>query len=118
MHTRHLALRGAWAAACLAALFVGSLSPAWAEHPVPGSIIEIEDYAYSFYLGEYGGWSLECKYRVDGGSWQTAVASGDGQERRLRLPGTSVYGTARGQMVHWTCDDDVSRLWVGPTRAR
>ena len=123
MPTRLLALRGAWAAACLAALFAGSLVPnslpsAHAEHPVRGSTIEIEDFAYTFYLGGDGGWSLECKYRVDGGPWQTAAASGEGNERRLRLPGTSVHGIAAGQTVNWSCDDDVTRLWVGPTRAR
>lgn len=122
MPTRHFAPRGAWAAACLAALSVGYLSlgalqPAAAESAVPGSIVEIDEYFYSYYLGG-DGWELECRYRVDGGQWQSAFASGDGSERRLRLPGTSVEGAVVGHLVEWTCDEDVTRMWIGTRRVR
>jgi hypothetical protein len=36
----------------------------------------------------------------------------------LRLPGTSVEGAVVGRLVEWTCDEDVTRMWIGSRRVR
>lgn len=122
MPTCHFAHPWARTAALLAVLFVGThittnLPPAAAESAVPGSVVEIDEFFYSFYLGG-DDWELECRYRIDGGEWRTARAAGEGSERQLKLPGTSVEGNASGYLVDWTCGEDVARMWIGARRVR
>jgi hypothetical protein len=102
---------------CALALLLSAtlVLPADARSPLPGATVEIEQYYYTFYLGG-SGWSLECRYRVDEGEWLTAAAEGSGEERILRLPGTSVQATAEGFDVRWSCGDEVVSLRIGEER--
>jgi hypothetical protein len=106
------------AAALAVALGVSPLAPAHAETPYHrGSTVEVEDCFYSFELGS-SWWSLECRYRVDGGEWQRAYREGTGGMPELHLPGTSVTAHELDRRIEFTADDDVASLRVGPRRVK
>ena len=86
--------------------------PAEAITVAPGSTVEIEDFSYSYYL-DGSWWSLECRYRIDEGPWQTAHCQGTGGDRQLQLPGTSVYARAAGNKIEWSFGYDVGMVRVG-----
>ena len=91
--------------------------PVAATTPVRGSAVEVEDCFYSFALGG-SWWSLECRYRIDGGEWQRAYQEGAGGEAELKLPGTSVRARSVDSRVEFTADDDVASLRVGLRRVK
>ena len=108
---RSLALAAAFLALHLAS------HPVAAETPVRGSAVEVEDCFYSYALGG-SWWSLECRYRIDGGEWQRAYQEGAGGDAELKLAGTSVRARGVGGRVEFSADDDVASLRVGPRRVK
>lgn len=86
--------------------------PAEAITVARGSTVEIEEFSYSYYL-DGSWWSLECRYRIDEGPWQTAFCQGTGGDRQLQLPGTSVLARADGNEIEWSFSYDVGVVRVG-----
>jgi hypothetical protein len=95
-----------------AALFLALSTHALATTTLPGSTVEVEDCYYSFSLGG-SWWSLECRYRIDGGEWRRAYQEGSGGEPELHLPGTSVHARCVNLRVEFSADEDVISLRVG-----
>jgi hypothetical protein len=104
-----------------AALVVFSLSltaaPAAATSPVPGTIVEVEDCYYSYILGG-DWWSIECRYRIDGGEWRRVSQEGNAGQPELQLPGTSAMARLVDRRVVFSADEDVASLHVGSRRVK
>lgn len=95
----------------LALLLVSIVALPLAAKPVSqGVTVEIEAFEYSYYLGR-DDWSMQCRYRVDGGEWRTILASGAGLERELHIPGTTVHvGDPGNRTLQWDHGEDVREL--------
>jgi hypothetical protein len=84
---------------------------------VPGTTIEVEDCYYTRVLGD-SWWSLECRYRIDGGEWLRAYAEGNDGQPELRLPATSVQAQVVDSRVKFSAEEDVTSLIVGSRRVK
>jgi hypothetical protein len=104
-------------AAALAVCLAGASVPAAATTRTPGTTIEVEDCFYSRVLGG-SWWSLECRYRIDGGEWLRAYAEGTSGPPELRLPATSVQAQVVGSRVVFSAEEDVATLTVGSRRVK
>lgn len=100
----------------LATVFVSLLggplcvSPLWAKPTSHGVTVEIGSFEYTYYLSA-DDWSMTCRYRVDGSEWRTATSSGQGAERALQIPGTTVHvGDPGDRTLRWNHDGDVREL--------
>jgi hypothetical protein len=105
--------------AALAVFLVVALTafPAAATTPVPGTIVEVEDCFYSYILGG-DWWSIECRYRIDGGEWRHVQQEGTAGQPELHLPGTSAMARVVERRVVFSADEDVASLHVGPRRVK
>jgi hypothetical protein len=84
--------------------------PLWATPASQGVTVEIDAFEYSYYLGG-DEWSMRCRYRIDGGEWRAAAASGSGADRELRFPGTTVrVGDPGDRSLQWNHEGDVREL--------
>jgi hypothetical protein len=109
-------LRRLLLAAALVSLITGPLStgPLWAKPVSSGVTVEIGEFAYTYYLSA-DDWSMTCRYRVDGGEWRTATSSGQGAERALQIPGTTVHvGDPGDRSLQWNHEGDVRELRFEP----
>lgn len=104
-------------AAALAVCLAGPTVSAQATTRVPGTTIEVEDCFYTRLLGG-SWWSLECRYRIDGGEWMQAYAEGTSGQPELRLPATSVHAQVVGKRVEFSAEEDVASLTVGSRRVK
>jgi len=106
-------------AAALAVFLVPSLLivPAAATTPVPGSTVEVEDCYYSYILGG-SWWSIECRYRIDGGEWRRVCQEGNAGQPELQLPGTSAMARVVDRRVVFSAEEDVASLHVGSRRVK
>jgi hypothetical protein len=84
-----------------------------AQHPASyGCSVEIDSFSYSYVLGGQS-WSMECRYRLDGGEWRQASSDGKGGTRLLQIPGTTVRVEDPGdRTLDWTYGDDVQSLRI------
>jgi hypothetical protein len=108
--TMHLAALGVCFVVALAA-------PATATTPVPGATVEVEDCFYSYLLGG-SWWSIECRYRIDGGEWRRASQEGTSGQPEMQLSGTSVTAQVVDRRVVFSAAEDVASLRVGSRRVK
>ena len=106
-------------AAALTVFLAWSLTAgtATATSPVPGTIVEVEDCYYSYILGG-DWWSIECRYRIDGGEWRRASQEGTAGQPELHLPGTSAMARVVDRRVVFSAEEDVASLHVGSRRVK
>jgi hypothetical protein len=95
----------------LALLLVAMLALPLAAKPASqGVTVEIGDFEYTYYLSA-DDWSMTCQFRVDGSEWRTATSSGQGAERTLHIPGTTVrVGDPGDRTLLWNYGEDVREL--------
>lgn len=92
-------------------------APTTATTPVPGSTVEVEDCYYSYILGGTW-WSIECRYRIDGGEWRRVCQEGNTGQPELQLPGTSAMARVVDRRVVFSAEEDVASLHVGSRRVK
>jgi hypothetical protein len=95
----------------LALLLVAMVALPLAAKPASqGVTVEIGHFEYTYYLSA-DDWSMTCQYRVDGSEWRTATSSGQGMERTLHIPGTTVHvGDLGNRTLKWDHGEDVREL--------
>jgi hypothetical protein len=111
--------RSPWLVTALAVCLLVSLAalPAAATTPVPGVTVEVEDCYYSYVIGG-SWWSIECRYRIDGGEWRFVSQEGTSGQPELLLPGTSVHAQVVDRRVVFSAEEDVASLRVGSRRVK
>ena len=109
---RNILLAGALAV-CLA----GPALPVHATTRLPGTQIEVEDCYYTYVLGG-SWWSIECRYRIDGGEWHRACQEGTSGSPEMRLPATSVQARVVDSRVVFSAEEDVATLLVNSRRVK
>ncbi len=103
---------------CFLGLGLSSLTEAAkATTRTAGTSIEIEDCSYTYLLGG-SWWSIECRYRIDGGEWLRAYQEGTSGEPAMRLPATSVQAQVINRRVVFSAEEDVASLHVGSRRVK
>jgi hypothetical protein len=101
----------------LALCLVGLAGPSRATTRLPGTRIEVEDCSYTYLLGG-SWWSIECRYRIDGGEWLRAYQEGTSGQPEMRLAATSVQAQVVNRRVVFSAEEDVASLHVGPRRVK
>lgn len=77
-----------------------------------GTVVEIDSFGYTYWLGDNPEWSMECRYRVDGSEWQHHRVGGVGDGRRIRIPGTSVEASVVDGQLCWEHTGDVRQVII------
>jgi hypothetical protein len=105
-------------AAALALCLVGTwAAPVYSTTRAAGTTIEVEECYYSYLLGG-SWWSIECRYRIDGGEWLRAYQEGTSGSPQMRLPATSVQAQVVDRRVVFSAEEDVASLHVGSRRVK